>query len=270
MRVITSDSVGAILLIGRSFLNDLVRAAPKIRTMPTAASSTLTSPLMSTVLAAGLAVFSLGACGSSDSAGTAPNADAAAADTAEITDDSGRDGAGGSDAGMADVGLDVADAGAGPKPPAGYTQCGSATFTQADSLAACTNIGASPKACDAITIHDGLWIAWCAPGKKELYVWAEINGARQSADGGGCIPKFSSGAYDLNPGGGGGAGTPNQVTFPSTSPNATYEMHASFGSPAPSGSGFFAFTANLGSGPGTCYYLDPNAPVVAGFAVNWK
>lgn len=132
-------------------------------------------------------------------------------------------------------------------------------------------IGVGPKDCDVVTISGGNWEAWCEPAKMQLYVWAEIDGAAQPAQGT-CIPEFDGGARDVSPGGVGGAGSPHQVTFPMVSPNVSYEYTVAFGAPAPTGSGIFGVTAKLAllKGGGICTYADPSAPVVAGFDVAWQ
>jgi hypothetical protein len=51
----------------------------------------------------------------------------------------------------------------------------------------------------------------------------------------------------------------------------SYEFQRPFGTTAPSGFGIFGISAILATSEGgSCAYGDPNAPIVAGFAITWQ
>jgi hypothetical protein len=151
-----------------------------------------------------------------------------------------------------------------PRPPAGFSPCGSGSFTQAEAHTACTTFAETPKLCDAVTIGGGTWQSWCEPTKTKVYFWAQLTGATQPPTG--CAPKFRFGGYNLSPGGAGGWGT---VREDGTTVSLDGVLQIQYQT---SGVGALAASAQLATpiaGSSLCTYNDPNAPIVLAFNVTW-
>ncbi|HEX7603275.1 MAG TPA: hypothetical protein VF316_16770 [Polyangiaceae bacterium] len=188
------------------------------------------------------------------SADAGPSADASELDSAVVSTDSG------------DAGLRQAT------PPAGWAMCGTGAITEADALAACNEIGASPKNCDTVTVSGGKWTVWCDPGKA-IYVWATIDGLSQTTatSCAGSVPFVDhvSSAFDISGGGVGGGGTVFQPTTPPPrSSSAEYELQRP--TTATSGQGTLVIGARLAVGVGCALTNDPTGNLVTGFHIQWQ